>query len=76
MTFLTQRNAACCAPDRPARRSALATLAAIVTHYRSRRALARLDARLLEDIGLTESEAAFEVRRRIWDAPDHWRAGR
>ncbi len=76
MTFLTQRNAACCPPARPARRGLFATLASLASHYRSRRALARLDARLLEDIGLTESEAAFEARRRIWDAPDHWRAGR
>ncbi|PFG64265.1 uncharacterized protein YjiS (DUF1127 family) [Thioclava sp. ES.031] len=76
MTFLTRRNAACCAPARPARRGFFSTLARMADYYRSRRALERLDPRLLDDLGLSKTEAAFEARRRIWDAPDHWRAGR
>ncbi|MFW8593539.1 DUF1127 domain-containing protein [Cribrihabitans neustonicus] len=40
--------------------------------WRSRRQLARLDARALEDIGLTRSEAEEESRRAFWSAPDHW----
>ncbi|WP_299659463.1 DUF1127 domain-containing protein [uncultured Ruegeria sp.] len=39
---------------------------------RQRRALARLDDRALEDIGITRSEACAESARPIWDAPDSW----
>lgn len=39
---------------------------------RQRRALARLDPRLLRDIGLTEDAARAEAARRFWDAPHHW----
>ncbi|KEO56212.1 DUF1127 domain-containing protein [Thioclava pacifica] len=75
MAFLTQNDArrAACAPRRT---SFFATLARLIESHRSRRALRRLDARLLDDIGRSESEAAEEARRRIWDAPSHWRAGR
>ena len=41
---------------------------------RSRRALARLDDHLLQDIGLTRHEAEAEAARSSWDAPLHWRA--
>lgn len=40
---------------------------------RSRRRLEELDAYLLRDIGLTESEARHEAERPFWDAPGHWR---
>lgn len=40
---------------------------------RQRRALGRLDARLLDDIGVTPAEAEAEARRPAWDAPRHWR---
>jgi len=33
----------------------------------SRRALARMDDRMLADIGLSQSEAAFEMNRKPWD---------
>lgn len=39
---------------------------------RSRRSLARLDARLLDDVGLTEEQVRHEMARRLWDAPAHW----
>jgi uncharacterized protein YjiS (DUF1127 family) len=39
---------------------------------RSRRALAKLDAAELADIGLTHEQAQIEVNRPIWDAPSHW----
>lgn len=59
---------------RPARRFRLfAALAAALAARRSRRDLARLDPRLLRDIGLTESEARAEAIRPVWDAPDHWK---
>ncbi|MEZ5754017.1 MAG: DUF1127 domain-containing protein [Paracoccaceae bacterium] len=40
---------------------------------RQRLALARLDARLLADIGLTPDAARIESERPLWDAPAHWR---
>ena len=40
--------------------------------FRSRRALASLDARLLSDIGLTAEAAAHEAARPFWDVPPHW----
>lgn len=39
---------------------------------RQRRALARLDGRLLRDVGLDRTDAAREAARVRWDAPDHW----
>lgn len=75
MTYLSQHTTNC--DTRAARESGLFTpLARRIEQHRTRRALRRLDARLLDDIGLSETEAACEARRRIWDAPDHWRAGR
>lgn len=40
--------------------------------HAQRRELARLDARRLRDIGLTDDEAGAEARRPFWDAPAHW----
>lgn len=37
--------------------------------WRSRRALGRLDARLLDDIGISAEEARKETQRSFWDAP-------
>ncbi|MGB0661149.1 MAG: DUF1127 domain-containing protein [Mangrovicoccus sp.] len=39
---------------------------------RQRRALAELDAHLLADLGLTETEAQREAARPVWDVPSHW----
>jgi uncharacterized protein YjiS (DUF1127 family) len=39
---------------------------------RSRQALAGLDARALEDIGVTQAEARREATRPIWDVPTSW----
>ncbi|GHC13706.1 MULTISPECIES: DUF1127 domain-containing protein [Gemmobacter] len=59
---------------RPApRQPLLRRLFALALLSRQRRALARLDAALLKDIGLTQDEAAEEARRAIWDVPAHWR---
>lgn len=41
--------------------------------YRSRRALARLEAHHLADLGLSARDAHFEARRAPWDVPTHWR---
>ena len=40
--------------------------------WRERRALARLDADGLHDIGRSAREAGIEARRPVWDAPDRW----
>jgi uncharacterized protein YjiS (DUF1127 family) len=40
---------------------------------RARHDLARLDDRLLRDIGLTRDEADRELSRPVWDVPPHWR---
>jgi uncharacterized protein YjiS (DUF1127 family) len=45
----------------------------MVAVTQSRRALGRLDERLLRDIGLTRHEAEIEAARAPWDPPVHWR---
>jgi uncharacterized protein YjiS (DUF1127 family) len=55
-------------------RGVLSALLAYGSLARSRRALARLDDRLLRDIGLTRADAEAEAERPRWDAPPHWRA--
>ena len=40
---------------------------------RQRRDLARLDARLLEDIDISPDQAREESGRAFWDAPGHWK---
>lgn len=67
MTFLSHARYAA---DRPARRRL--SLHDRVALYRQRAALRRLDDRLLDDIGLSRTEAEAEARRPIWDAPGHW----
>ena len=41
---------------------------------RQRKALAKLDAALLTDIGVSKADARAEVKRPFWDCPAHWRA--
>lgn len=40
---------------------------------RQRRALARMDAAQLTDLGLTRAQALAEAARPVWDWPAHWR---
>ena len=40
--------------------------------WKSRRALARLDVRALEDIGLTREAAEREAQKGVWDVPQTW----
>ena len=47
-------------------------LSAWIGLWRQRRSLARLDAHLLTDIGVTREAAAREAGRPIWDAPRNW----
>ena len=57
----------------PARRVRIGWLRAALAVLRSRRDLARLDGRLLDDIGLCETEARTEYKRPVWDVPKTWR---
>jgi len=41
--------------------------------WRQRRALERLDARALDDVGLTREDVRRETRRSLWDAPQGWK---
>ncbi|NGQ91123.1 DUF1127 domain-containing protein [Rhodobacter sp. HX-7-19] len=63
------------APSRrlPLLRHLPARLLASLGLRRQRLALARLDDRLLADIGLTPDAARIESERPVWDAPAHWR---
>lgn len=55
------------------RRSSLfARLRRMAALRRQRLDLARLDDRLLCDIGLSRTEAEAEAARPAWDAPRHW----
>ncbi len=47
----------------------LATLNAL---FRARKTLGEMDARLLDDIGVTPTEARKEANRPFWDVPGHW----
>ena len=38
-----------------------------------RRKLRSLEDNLLDDIGLTQSQADAEAKRPVWDVPAHWR---
>ncbi|WP_299373101.1 DUF1127 domain-containing protein [uncultured Tateyamaria sp.] len=49
------------------------SLATLFNVWRSRRALSRLDARALDDIGLSERAAMKEAAKPIWDVPATWR---
>lgn len=58
----------------PARRpSILSMIAQWHGLARQRRALARLDADQLKDVGLTAEMAQKEAARPVWDAPANWR---
>lgn len=58
--------------SRAAARASFATLVrAAFTARRERAALARLDAHLLRDIGLTDTQACRESARPLWDLPSH-----
>lgn len=64
----TARHAHPLAPARP--RFSLVTALNV---WRTRRALARLDAAGLADVGLDHARAAREASKPIWDVPATWR---
>ncbi|MFK7763085.1 MAG: DUF1127 domain-containing protein [Roseobacter sp.] len=40
--------------------------------WRTRRALARLDAHLLKDVGISAAQARHEADLTVWDVPETW----
>lgn len=51
----------------------VAWLKSALAVQRTRRELSRLDARALEDVGLTQSDVQRELNRPFWDVPGHWK---
>lgn len=48
------------------------SLVAAIDVWRSRRALAQLDSRALQDVGISAKAALAEERKPIWDVPAQW----
>ncbi|AMY70192.1 hypothetical protein FALB51S_03795 [Frigidibacter albus] len=60
-------------PTLPHPGSLIRLLRRISATRHQRRALLRLDERLLRDIGQDQLSARDEANRPIWDVPQHWR---
>ncbi|MAQ84281.1 DUF1127 domain-containing protein [Psychromarinibacter halotolerans] len=54
------------------RRSVLQAIFQLSALRRQRLHLAQMDARMLDDIGVSRDEAMSEASRPVWDAPGHW----
>lgn len=59
-------------PARHRRAGLFVRIARLIAKMRQRQELARLDARMLDDIGLTPDDLRREVGRSTWNAPEHW----
>ncbi|MFT6022826.1 MAG: hypothetical protein ACI9PY_000937 [Ascidiaceihabitans sp.] len=70
MALIENTTFANCAPS--GARSSI-SLRHIFSVWRSRRALAALDANALRDIGVSYKEAQTEANRVAWDVPQNWR---
>ncbi len=55
------------------RKGPLARIDAAFRLWREREDLARLDDRMLRDVGLSRRDVSREKERPIWDAPAWWR---
>ena len=60
------------APRNVARPSIPQWLIAAFSVRKQRKSLSNLDPHLLNDIGLTRETAEREVKRKLWDVPQHW----
>ncbi|WP_419740106.1 DUF1127 domain-containing protein [Ruegeria sp.] len=56
------------------KQSLFARIRFVLSVRRQRQQLAQLDARALNDIGITRAQADAEARRPIWDAPQFWKS--
>ncbi len=72
MTYTVDAGSKSCLPARR-RFSLLSFVADRASLLRQRRALKALDARALDDVGLSRHAAQQEANRPIWDAPESWR---
>lgn len=54
-------------------RPAALGLTRLIDLWRSRQALARLDATALKDIGVSQRAALNEAQKPVWDVPNAWR---
>lgn len=54
-------------------RRARLSLRHAIALWRSRRALAALDAAQLDDVGISAQDAQAEARKPLWDAPASWK---
>jgi uncharacterized protein YjiS (DUF1127 family) len=71
MTYTVDAGSNSCLPARR-RFSLLSFVADRASLLRQRRALKALDARALNDVGLSRHEAQQEAKRPVWDAPENW----
>ena len=70
MTTLSYRT---CTPQTSPSLSLLGFLGRAYSLWSSRRALARLTAAQLQDVGVTPAQAHREAQRTVWDVPANWR---
>lgn len=50
----------------------LGTILKALSIWRERQQLKDLDAHLLDDLGLTNTDVEMETKRSVWDAPNRW----
>ncbi|MGJ8625788.1 MAG: DUF1127 domain-containing protein [Sulfitobacter sp.] len=73
MTSLVRRNSSSSLNSTNKARSIVDVIARAYGLWCSRRALARLTAAQLQDVGVSPSEARNEANRPVWDVPANWR---
>jgi uncharacterized protein YjiS (DUF1127 family) len=70
MALIENTRYVACAPSGA---RSVTSLRHIYSVWRSRRALAALDAAALHDIGVSYKAAQSEANRALWDVPQNWR---
>lgn len=59
-------------PSQTPKKGMLATFNTLIAAQKSRTALAKLDQRGLDDVGLTARDVAKELAKPVWDVPSKW----
>ncbi|WP_322893828.1 MULTISPECIES: DUF1127 domain-containing protein [unclassified Yoonia] len=70
---MTTDTHSCAITPSPKRLSLVSLIMHALTLTRQRRRLQDLDPHLLDDIGITQQQAAAEAEKPLWDVPRHWR---
>jgi uncharacterized protein YjiS (DUF1127 family) len=65
-------HSACSVAPRTRSHTLASRLMAVLDVWRSRHHLSRLEPHMLNDLGISESQARKEAKRPIWDVPAHW----